>query len=110
MLTNGDGPAPNNGAGPAVLTKAELIEEVSRIAEVPRKEAAIIVEHILDSMVRAIERGEKIEIRRFGSFHTRPRRARVGRNPKTGALVEVPARRVPIFKPSKELRELVRKI
>jgi integration host factor subunit beta len=110
MLTNGDGPVPNNGAVPAVLTKTELIEEVSRITKLPRKEAAMIVEHILDSMVHALDRGDKVEIRGFGSFHTRPRRARVGRNPKTGARVEVPARRVPFFKPSKELRELVMKL
>jgi integration host factor subunit beta len=87
-----------------------LIEEVSRITELPRKEAGIIVEGILDCMARAIKRGEKVEIRGFGSFHTRPRRARVGRNPKTGARVEVPAKRVPFFKPSKELRELVMKL
>jgi integration host factor subunit beta len=60
-------------------------------------------------MVHAIARGERVEIRGFGSFHTRPRRARIGRNPKTGARVEVPAKRVPFFKPSKELRELVMK-
>jgi integration host factor subunit beta len=110
MLTNGDGPPPNNGAGPAVLTKSELIAEVSRITELPRKEAAIIVEHILGGMVHAIARGDKVEIRGFGSFHTRPRRARVGRNPKTGARVEVPARRIPFFKPSRELRAIVMKL
>ena len=64
------------------MTKAELIEEVARITELPRKEAAIIVEHILDSMVHAIARGDKVEIRGFGSFHKRPRRARIARNPK----------------------------
>jgi integration host factor subunit beta len=58
-------------------------------------------------MVHAIERGDKVEIRSFGSFHTRPRRARVGRNPRTGARVEVPAKKIPFFKPSKELRALV---
>jgi integration host factor subunit beta len=78
--------------------------------ELPRKEAAIIIEHILASMVKAIERGDRVEIRGFGSFHTRPRGARVGRNPKTGARVEVPAKRIPFFKPSKELRdELLKK-
>jgi nucleoid DNA-binding protein len=56
------------------------------------------------------DRGDKVEIRGFGSFRTRQRRARVGRNPKTGARVEVPAKRIPFFKLSKELRELVEKI
>jgi integration host factor subunit beta len=51
--------------------------------------------------------GDKIEIRGFGSFRTRQRQSRVGRNPKTGARVEVPAKRIPYFKPSKELKELV---
>jgi integration host factor subunit beta len=97
----------SDGASSAPLTKANLIEEVCRVVEIPRKEAAIIVERILDSMVHALDRGDKVEIRGFGSFRTRYRRARVGRNPKTGARVEVPAKRIPFFKPSKELRELV---
>jgi integration host factor subunit beta len=71
---------------------------------------AVIVERILDSMVRAIDRGDKVEIRGFGSFRTRQRQARVARHPKTGARVEVPAKRIPFLKPSKELRELVEKI
>jgi integration host factor subunit beta len=95
---------------PAILTKANLIEEVSRVVEIPRKEAAVIVESILDSIVHAINRGDKVEIRGFGSFRTRQRRARVAHNPKTGARVEVPAKRISFFKPSKELRELVEKI
>src|SRR5215467_3196735 len=107
-FNDGQGSLPNRGAG--VLTKTELIEEVSRITELPRKEAAITVEHILDSMVHAIKSGEKVEIRGFGRFGTRQRRARIGRNPKTGVRVEVPARRIPFFKPSKELRELVMKL
>ena len=92
------------------LTKTKLIEEVSRVVELQWQEAAVIVEHILDSMIHAIERGEKVEIRGFGSFRTRQRRARVGRNPKTGARVEVPAKRIPFFKPGKELHELIQKI
>jgi len=62
---------------------------------------------MLDSMVRALRAGDKVEFRGFGSFGTRPRAARVGRNPKTGARVDVPAKRVPYFKASKELKELV---
>ena len=91
----------------AILTKAKLIGEVSQALEISQKEAAAIVENILGSMVRAIHRGDKVEIRGFGRFSTRRRRARVGRNPKTGARVEVPARRIPFFKAGKELRQLV---
>src|SRR5450631_3732911 len=89
------------------MTKAELIEEVSRVVEMTRKDSEMIVEAIFDSIVRAIRGGDKIEIRGLGSFRTRERKRRLGRNPKTGAPVEVPAKRVPYFKPSKELKDLV---
>ena len=89
------------------MTKAELIEEVSRVVEMTRKDSEVIVEAIFDSVVRALRGGDKIEIRGFGSFRTRQRQPRVGRNPKTGARVEVPAKRIPFFKPSKELKDLV---
>jgi integration host factor subunit beta len=89
------------------MTKADLIEEVSRVVEMTRKESEVIVEAIFESVVRALKEGDKIEIRGFGSFRTRQRQARVGRNPKTGARVDVPAKRIPYFKPSKELKDLV---
>ncbi len=89
------------------MTKAELIEEVSRVVEMTRKDSEEIVETIFDSIVGSLHRGEKIEIRGFGSFRTRQRQPRVGRNPKTGTRVEVPSKRIPYFKPSKELRDLV---
>ena len=89
------------------MTKAELIEEVSRVVEMTRKDSEVIVEAILDSVVKSLRGGDKIEIRGFGSFRTRSRQPRVGRNPKTGARVEVPAKRIPYFKPSKELKDLV---
>ena len=89
------------------LTKADLIEEVLRVTELPRKESETIVETIFDSIIEAIQKGEKIEIRGFGSFRTRQRKGRVGRNPKTGEKVEVPAKRIPFFKPSKELKDFV---
>ncbi len=89
------------------MTKAELIEEVSRVVEMTRKDSEVIVEAILGSVVRALRSGDKIEIRGFGSFRTRSRLPRVGRNPKTGDRVEVPAKRIPYFKPSKELKDLV---
>ena len=95
MLPDGD--EPPAAAKRAALTKTELIEEVSRVAEITRNEAVVIVESILNSMVRAIDRGDKVEIRGFGSFRTRQRQARIGRNPKTGARVEVPAQTNPGF-------------
>jgi integration host factor subunit beta len=65
------------------------------------------VETIFDSVVRSLRAGDKIEIRGFGSFRTRQRKPRMGRNPKTGEKVEVPAKKIPFFKPSKELKDLV---
>jgi integration host factor subunit beta len=91
----------------ATITKADLVEDVIKTAGLPRKEAEIIVETIFDSVIQALQGGDKIEIRGFGSFRTRQRRGRVGRNPKTGAKVEVPAKRIPFFKPSKELKDFV---
>lgn len=89
------------------MTKADLIDEVARVVEMTRKDSEIIVETIFDSVVRSLHQGEKIEIRGFGSFRTRQRQPRVGRNPKTGTRVDVPAKRIPYFKPSKELKDLV---
>ena len=89
------------------MTKADLIDEISRLAEVTRKDSEVIVETIFDSIVRSLRAGDKIEIRGFGSFRTRQRNPRIGRNPKTGDRVEVPAKKIPFFKPSKELKDLV---
>jgi integration host factor subunit beta len=89
------------------MTKAELIEDVSRVAELSRKDSETIVETIFESIVKSLRTGDKIEIRGFGSFRTRQRNPRIGRNPKTGARVDVPAKKIPYFKPSKELKDLV---
>src|SRR5579863_3135115 len=90
-----------------MMTKADLIEEVVHATEMNRKDSEVIVETVFDSIVKSLRAGAKIEIRGFGSFRTRERKARVGRNPKTGARVEVPAKTIPFFKPSKELKDLV---
>ena len=89
------------------VTKADLVEEVIKVTELPRKESETVVETIFDSIIQALQTGDKIEIRGFGSFRTRQRRGRVGRNPKTGAKVQVPPKRIPFFKPSKELKDFV---
>src|SRR3974377_2004604 len=86
------------------MTKADLIDEVSRVAELTRKDSEIIVESIFDSVVRSLRVGDKIEIRGFGSFRTRQRKPRVGRNPKTGDRVEVPAKKIPFFNPRNEVK------
>ena len=89
------------------MTKADLIEEVSRAVEMTRKDSELIVDTIFESIVQALRASDKIEIRGFGSFRTRQRQPRVGRNPKTGARVDVPSKKVPYFKPSKELKDLI---
>ena len=91
----------------ATVTKADLVEEVVRITELPRKESEEAVETVFESIIQALQGGDKIEIRGFGSFRTRQRRGRTGRNPKTGEKVDVPAKRIPFFKPSKELKDFV---
>ncbi len=89
------------------MTKADLVEEVARVVEVTRKDSEVIVETIFGSIVTSLQNGEKIEIRGFGSFRTRERDGRIGRNPKSGERVDVPPKTIPFFKPSKELRDVV---
>src|SRR5437867_10523487 len=89
------------------MTRADLIDGISRAVELKRKESEIIVESVFESIVKSLRAGDKIEIRGFGSFRTRQRKARTGRNPKTGVRVDVPAKKIPFFKPSKELKDLV---
>jgi integration host factor subunit beta len=89
------------------MTKAELVEEVSEKTGLPKKQAEIVVNTVFESIVETLKTGEKIELRGFGSFRIRQRDSRTGRNPKTGDKVDVPAKRIPYFKPGKELRELL---
>jgi integration host factor subunit beta len=89
------------------MTKADLVEEVSKVTELTRKDSEVIVDTLFESVIKALKTGDKLEVRGFGSFRVRQRNARVGRNPKTGEKVEVPAKRVPYFKPSKELKDLI---
>ena len=87
------------------MTKAHLVEEVARSTELTKKDAEVIVSTVLESIVDSLKGGDKIELRGFGSFRIRERGSRIGRNPKTGARIDVPSRKVPYFKPGKELRE-----
>jgi len=103
MKNNG----PTRNGATATMTKADLVEEVTKLGDLTRRDSEVIVETIFDSVIGALRSGDKIEIRGFGSFRIRQRKPRIGRNPKTGTKVEVPAKKVPYFKPSKELRDLV---
>jgi len=89
------------------MTKAELVEEVAKETDLTKKDAEVIVQTVLDSITDALQRGDGVELRGFGSFRIRSRSPRHGRNPKTGSDVSVPAKKVPHFKPGKELRDIV---
>ena len=106
-MDQGTSVAPVEQKNPTVMTKAALVDEVARSVQVTKKQAEAIVNTVFESIVDSLRSGEKIELRGFGSFRLRTRKSRVGRNPKTGEKVEVPSKRIPYFKPGKELKELI---
>ncbi len=89
------------------MTKADLVEQIAQQTGVSRNHTAIIVDGMLDSVCKALSEGKHLEIRGFGTFKVRERRARRARNPRSGTEVLVPAKLVPVFKPSRELKALV---
>lgn len=89
------------------MTKSELIERISEKLKLPAGKAEAIVNQVFDSMIKALEQGEGIEIRGFGSFTVREYKAYEGRNPRTGETVHVAPKRLPFFKVGKDLRERV---
>jgi len=99
----------NSETKAGVMTKAELVDEVARVVQLTKKQAETIVNIIFDSIVDSLRTGQKIELRGFGSFRLRSRKSRTGRNPKTGEKVDVPSKKIPYFKPGKELKELINK-
>lgn len=89
------------------MTKSELIDAMAPRAQLTKARAEVVVNRIFDAMTEALQKGEGIEVRGFGSFTVRPYKAYSGRNPRTGGPVHVPAKRLPFFKVGKELKELV---
>ena len=89
------------------MTKSELIEAVANRANLTKDKASIVVNAIFDGMVAAMQNGERIEIRNFGNFVVKDYKAYTGRNPKTGELVHVPAKKMPFFKVGLELKQRV---
>jgi integration host factor subunit beta len=86
------------------LTKADLARHLMDKLELPRKDADLLVNAFLKSIVSALRSGDGVELRGFGSFRLRDRRARMGRNPRSGQSIHVPSKRVVYFKLGKELR------
>jgi integration host factor subunit beta len=89
------------------MTKTELIKKISEDCGLTLKDAEIVINTFIDCIIRALAKNEKVELRGFGSFRTKQRESRRGRNPKTGANVDVPAKIVPFFKPGKEFRAMI---
>ncbi|OQY23344.1 MAG: integration host factor subunit beta [Desulfobacteraceae bacterium 4572_35.2] len=90
------------------MTKSQLIEKLmDEDSQLNKKESELIVNTIFDSISNALVRGDRVEIRGFGSFSIREREARQARNPKSGNLIDIPSKKTPFFKTGKELRERV---
>jgi integration host factor subunit beta len=91
----------------SAMTKADLVAIVADRLKITQVQASIIVESVLRSVIAALQGGNEVEIRGFGSFRFRNRAPRKGRNPKTGEKVDVPSKRIPYFKMGKELKALL---
>lgn len=89
------------------MTKNELIQRVAERTQLTKKEADLLIETIFKAITDALKSGDKVELRKFGSFRVRWRNAREGRNPKTGDSVTIPPKKIPFFKPGKDLKEMV---
>ena len=90
------------------MTKSGLMEAIAlRMSHLPARDIEVVINTIFDTMTEALVSGNRIEIRGFGSFSVRHRRARTGRNPKTGSTIDVPPKRVPFFTVGHELRQRV---
>ena len=86
------------------MVKAELISQISNELNMSKKEVALIVNTVFETITQSLAQGDKVEIRGFGSFRTKQRGERLGRNPRTGESVKVPAKQVPYFKAGKDLK------
>ena len=89
------------------MTKADIVDQISERTGLTKKDVAETVDSFLNAVARALANGHHIEIRGFGTFRVKDRKSRIARNPRTGAAVPVPPRRVPVFKVSKELKDMV---
>lgn len=88
------------------MNKSDLIAKVSEATELSKKDATKAVDAVFDAISEALQNGDKVQLVGFGNFEVRERSARKGRNPQTGAEIDIPASKVPAFKPGKSLREM----
>jgi len=86
------------------MVKVDLIAKLAESMDISRKDSQIVVDTLFDSIRKALIDGDKVELRGFGSFRVKEKKAREGRNPKTGDKVSVPSKRIPYFKPGKNLK------
>jgi DNA-binding protein HU-beta len=91
------------------MNKAELVEAIAKTTEQSKADAERSLDAFIDIVTKNIKKKEGIKLVGFGTFAVSNRKARVGRNPQTGQEIKIPARRVPVFRPGKELKELVAK-
>ena len=89
------------------MTKADIVDQIADRTGLTKKDVADTVDGFLDAVSHALGRGQHIEIRGFGTFKVKDRKSRLARNPRTGEAVPVPPRRVPVFKVSKDLKDIV---
>jgi len=90
-----------------VLTKAELVREVAEKTGMTKKDTALLVNTLFETIMDALSKGEKVQIAGFGIFEVKERAERVGRNPRTGEEIKIPPRKVPVFRVGKELKTKV---
>lgn len=87
------------------MNKADLVAKVAEMTDLSKKDVTKAVEAVFDAIAEALQNGEKVQLVGFGNFEIRERSARKGRNPQTGEEIDIPASRVPAFKPGKALKE-----
>lgn len=87
------------------MTKAEIIKKVASETGMLRKDTSMVVDTFIDCIVDALEEGDNVELRGFGTFSMQPRKPRIGRNPKTGEQISIPGRTVPTFKYNRRIKD-----
>lgn len=90
------------------MNKSDLVAKVAELAELSKKDATKAVEAVFDAITEALQNGEKVQLVGFGNFEVRERQARKGRNPQTGEEIEIAASKVPVFRPGKTLRDVIK--